>query len=614
MTSFFNKRVRLNRLDLTGKIDDNTPVCVILDIARCNGIIFDETKCHNEYVNNLISNIERNTLSEIFLNSNFFRQQSKDLPNLIRYINPKPIYWTSSRDIINAYSHIQQYTVDEPPLPKENFTVGFKTPFNLMSYDSCMLYKICRCHQIKLNRKTSLEEMSAAVRMLSFPVTTLSQLLASLNKSDIISTLIYSTTDFKEEKKNITTNYEPNKLTEINRLFSRSNELIKRVFPESMEEAVFLAAKNYGIDITEAIYPIDEYKNLKTLSKRVDDVSLIQQEYIPNDLHFRNHYKRSSWLYNVKNFWKPLFSFLYTQNRLIEFALNEGFTQIEIGASTPEKLLHISRITNNFYPGTIHFSVNDNSPIDQDTISNLKSEQLVCYGALDDRKMVTFKLSELDSHFLNYKAFLNPFDLKEAFSPRSIRKLKNLAKNIPLNRTITVLQQNVSKQFESLFNIYKNSSKAIQENIVIALRNLLEVSFYMRGWKVSTNDFPLTRESTGFPSERAGEVYVNTTEAICRYEKFLSQLPENIVSEIKSLPLLGISKRKEDNSLEFITQTNKDQGLTIFDRLEIVKAGKSDYSCIRLSSNYLAASAYCYLHLITGIEPFDMSQFSYGIS
>ena len=93
MTSFFNKQVRLNRLDLTGKIDDNTPVCVILDIARCNGIIFDENKSHDhEYINNILSNIEKNEPSEIFLNSNFFRQQSKDLPNLIRYIDPQPIY------------------------------------------------------------------------------------------------------------------------------------------------------------------------------------------------------------------------------------------------------------------------------------------------------------------------------------------------------------------------------------------------------------------------------------------------------------------------------------------------------------------------------------------
>lgn len=637
------KTIRLNRLDLIGNIDEDTPLCVILDIARCNGIIFDENKLDNhKYIEELVSIIRKNISFEISLsidelvslirNDGFHQPKIRNLsiiPNLIQYINPRSIYWTSNKDIITAFSHIQQYITDKPPLPKGNFTIGFKTPFNIMSYDSCMLYKICKCYQIRTDQKTSLDEMASAIKMMLLPMPALSELFSSLSKSDIISALINrrinplihsavnqqihsAVIESKEEKK--FTNYDAKELIKINRIFSSSRELIRRIVPESAEEAVILAAKNYDLDISESIYPIDEYKNLRQLSKHNEDILMIQQEYSPIDPQFRKHYKQSRWWYNIKSLWKPLFSFLYTQNRLIEFALSEGFTQAEIEASTPENLLHMSRVTSTFYPGTNYFSININSPIDQDTISELKDSGLVCYGALDDRKIVTFKLSELNSHFLNYRAFLNPFDLKEVFSPRSIRKLKILTKDVSLSRTILTLQQNTTKQFERLLNLYKNSSLSIQENIVTALRNLLETSFYMRGWKVSTNNFPLTKETTVFPSEKEAEVHLNTTMAISKYEKFLDQLPENVVSEIKSLPLLGISKRKDDGSLEFIPQTNRDQGLTITDRLEIVKIGKSVYSCIRLSSNYLAISVYYYLHLITGIEPFDINQFGYNVT
>jgi hypothetical protein len=661
---------------------------------------------------------------------------------LVQYINPKPIIWLSRKNIETAFNHILEYTSElrshaAPPLPSKFFTVGLKTPFDVLSYDSCMLYKICKYHNIKTLRTTSLGELANITKWLLSPYSVITKNLSSMNRDDLISSLLNagilpeliveaetkqsissdirgtlshiqeieqkSALSVSSSKNRKLTKYDAKELIRINRTFGISKELMRRVVPESNEEAIILAYKNYSIDISESSYPQNEYKELRECSKKRTNTefkkliditnesksspeilpvrsspeilpvrsspeilpvrssleilpvrsspeilpvksspeilpvksspeilpvksspeilpvkSLGEQSYIPVDVDFRNRYFKSRWWYNTKITWKPLFSHLYSQNCLIDFALAEGFTQSEIDSSTPEGLLHLSRVTDNFYSGTHFSSINDRSVIDRDTISELKDSELICYGTIDDGKLVTFKINELNTFFLNYRSFLNPYDLKEVFSPRCVRKLKLLTKNFPISRTILTLQQTCSQQFEKLSRIYKSADTSTQNGIVTALRNLLEMAFYMRGWKVSTtkstDDFPLSKESTLFPLDRQDEVVTNVTAAIVKYECFLNTLPHNVVDEIKSLPLLGFAKRKDDGLIEFVSQTNYDQGLTITERINIVKAGTSPYSCIRLSSNFLALSAYYYLHLITGSEPFDIYSFGYNVT
>jgi len=57
--------------------------------------------------------------------------------------------------------------------------------------------------------------------------------------------------------------------------------------------------------------------------------------------------------------------------------------------------------------------------------------------------------------------------------------------------------------------------------------------------------------------------------------------------------------------VSFIRSTTASQGYTVAQRLEIVKAAATDTACIRLSSNWLAATA-CYFLIACGLPaPFD---------
>ena len=69
---------------------------------------------------------------------------------------------------------------------------------------------------------------------------------------------------------------------------------------------------------------------------------------------------------------------------------------------------------------------------------------------------------------------------------------------------------------------------------------------------------------------------------------------------------------KESN--KFITSNDPDEGLTIKDRINIVRGGEEGNtmnSCIRMSSNKFCSSAYYYMVLIGFRMPFSISEVSH---
>ena len=65
---------------------------------------------------------------------------------------------------------------------------------------------------------------------------------------------------------------------------------------------------------------------------------------------------------------------------------------------------------------------------------------------------------------------------------------------------------------------------------------------------------------------------------------------------------------KESNM--FVTSNDPGEGLTIGDRIKIVRGGENETmsSCIRMSSNKICASSYYYMVLIGFRLPFNISE------
>ena len=175
------------------------------------------------------------------------------------------------------------------------------------------------------------------------------------------------------------------------------------------------------------------------------------------------------------------------------------------------------------------------------------------------------------------------------------------------------------------------SGKNVSSIFHQALLALSELSWYMRGWKISKNTatpndqglypFPLSSESTGFEASNEPQLSVNITTAISKFENLINLLTDEHKSLIYEAPLLILStasvrggkKITREIPPQFVPVVNFDENqnqvhITIKDQLEIVKEENSILSCIRTSSNTFTASSFFYM-IASNFEPgFDIRE------
>ena len=325
--------------------------------------------------------------------------------------------------------------------------------------------------------------------------------------------------------------------------------------------------------------------------------------------------------------------------------------------------LYECRIGNTFYLGCHPKVKNPNStPIELENVDDKEVDIncLITYGSIECEELTVYKTSELRDYFNNNKNFSDPMKPNENFTPRSIRKLKNICENITgtgevknakdhnygiagtLLKSLIVYPKVVSNhslksfqitefklllesiinvekeqytlnaQAEKLLKIYKNSTTPMKNSIKSTLNKLLDIGMYMRGWKVSCDEktLPLKSERTATPPGRENEVIDLVNHSIHLFRESFSELGNDIESLIKNLTL--VRYQITNNTIEF-KQSNHKDGLTIWDRIIIVIQGNETNNvaaCIRMTSNWLVSSAYYYLSILGIPKTFDISELS----
>src|SRR5690606_5243690 len=150
----------------------------------------------------------------------------------------------------------------------------------------------------------------------------------------------------------------------------------------------------------------------------------------------------------------------------------------------------------------------------------------------------------------------------------AINKIEKYHKNIPI-------------ESRNLLSIYKEETK---EKIDVCMNLLLEMAYYMRGWKAE-NDIPPIKDAS-FAPELTYVVQGNAWNSLSAYEKYIEELEPDIKDVIKKLPLMKVQKEHGSKDFKFTKSNEEENGFTILDRVNIVKKGETDihsYSCIRLS-------------------------------
>lgn len=615
---------QLSRLSITGHIHEHTPICVLIEIADAHGIKYDQQDHESpNFAHRLIGSIHKTPVP--------FIGEIKELAEwqcIARFVN-KHSQWPQSK-LIQAYNFLIGFINNEDPLIRipEDFIYGTQTPINTVAINACILYKTCVHHRLNINSRTTINQMAYAVRMLRENVESVHRrakifIERDANRIGLINALMLFPYEIQDpESQMVVENIDPvivpasaashEMLQVLHNSLNNIRELQQKIDPTTHCGSIALAAINYGIDISKSRDPTREYKILRIAGRN---------DYRPGDPWMNYWYERNPPIFDLLVTFNPLFPLSYYDiNTIATMVQNEGFSPNEIATSAPYELMQLGYVTETFYMGEMPNMKSMQTPINMDEIGEVPYGELLCYGQLN-LPLQPISIAELISLFNSNQNFTNPFDANSVFSTTSINKLKLLLQSlngpIPsmrlsqetiINRNqlidsingIEIITRSTDEPTRHFAFTYRNVAPDTKIAITTALTNLLHTGMYMRGWEGPGHEYPVIKAPV--PPGREFQVAVNVTNSIAEYEKTCRSLGK-IGTELNNLPLVKCRDRQYQ-----VSNSNED-GLTIGDRVNIVKLGENTQniaSCIRLSSNWICASAHKYITVLGQSPPFDL--------
>ena len=603
--------VVLSRLRITGPIDDEMPLIVLLDIVDAHGIQLEPGReTEHDYLVYMIQSKPPEVIT--------FPFNGQDKLKIVTFVNCHAT-WPEEK-LIEAFAYLVSFIEREAPIITEvtsEFVYGRQTPSHTRSLNPCVLYKICREQGYSVPYTISLEQLATIVFLLAEGTDKarclLYQQTAAMNKTAVVNMYIAACdADYNEEDYIIDVDapnaYDTQTMTSTPvsydsisiaaDAFRNVNYLMARIMPLNSAEAIALAAFNFKIDVSQSYNPLAEYEAMRRDATK----------YIPVDPELRRAVQLNPYYLDLNSVFNPnLPVALYNEADLIRFAELEGFTVEQRRDENPYSLLQSAYMSETFYHGKLPTIFNIKMCISGDNVVDESNDNVVCYG-VKDVCVIAYTYADLAALFNSYRNFMNPLAKKEVFSKISINKLKNLCTLRRNGESVDAIQNrehlfraigavrafelDASAKLKDLCDVYEASTPDVRKTIEDTLILLLHTAMYMRGWK-GTGIYPV--ENADVKEEDKELVESNSLDAIQRLEEALEKIgPIGVL--ILELPLYKYMG-------EFIASTDRSEGLCLGDRLAIVRQGnrhENMVSCIRYTSNWLASSAYMYM-LVLGL-------------
>ena len=436
-----------------------------------------------------------------------------------------------------------------------------------------MVYQLC-CHlNIKTHENSDINEMSNNIKLY-------------FNKSiqDIYKEIAtkLSTYSLNELNKLNTQLIKHKKIKQKLETINESKLLARTLLTN--EECIVYAAKYYWYDISESLYPYDELMHIHYCKEN-------EKCYKPLDKSFFDNYTKNKYYYQLDYFWKPVYKDFYSSKCISNLLKHEC---IELSESEL-KIEYLNNIinNNNFYIGVFP-SKHPSSTYIYKTELNF-NDILISYGTYDNTIVVS--IEELNDFFKNHCEFMDLLECKSKIDKRLVEKIKRFCKQNPLEEkcnslltTINNIYHNnniIDDTIRSLESVYKIEN----DKIDLFLNSIFEISMYMRGWKVNNNEaLPLNKTICNENSFYMDQIEENINTKIKELFEFIEKSEQHIKNTIIKLPFIKIN----ENDKTFYRNTNPDEGLTLIERFKIIMNNDSVYSCIRMSSNFIASSYYYY--------------------
>jgi hypothetical protein len=612
------KELKLNRLFITGPLNENTPYCVIKEILESHNISHQPMKENEIKFANCQVEIQKiNMFRTLTIEEPF---DSYKLRYLATFINFKVGTWTKS-SLLQAYIHMMNFEFENlDKLKQLDIECIQKTPNNVKTLNSCMLYKICVHYNIATKWNTNERDMCFLIKKLFESHSDLKSHILSLIETYDKEKLVNLYLHLPKEKGQINPFYKEKspdkeiletplasidslKLQESFNNYTDIKNLIQNAKSYSHYDAIILALLNYKINLTESKYPLLEYKEI------LKNPSL--ELYVPIDPIFKKRYLRNPDWYNFDYMFNINFSSIYNEKDLKNMCIREGYTIDDIRANDCKNLLYKIQKSENIYFGKNVYNFDEEyTPIMMDEIKNLENKECFSFGVYEKKSFKTFSAYELSELFTIHKSYRNPLRNNEVLEERIINKLKFFANRhtiVKMLKAIDIVEKwrvYSNENSEKLRDFYKKSER---KDIILEFFNLIiQTGMYMRGWKGSENPFPLSEKSSKVEGIQ-DKIEENVAQSIDKIMKYIFNLRENERNLLCHLPLMKFSIDGENKV--FIPTPDEEDGDSIIHRLKIVVSGNSHKnmkSCIRLSSNIVLSSVYFYICSLGLKEPFNI--------
>ena len=396
-----------------------------------------------------------------------------------------------------------------------------------------------------------------------------------------------------------------------NKLKNINIEIINKLTDLSISEIYTICFLYYNLDLTLFKNPILEYLNLKKYANlylynckqsylKTLDFNLIDgYTFLDPELEFLKN-KSANIFKADSNFNLNYPTVFYSKNILSKIYYN--YTNLTTSNNDLHFELSNYTLLQNFYHGFQKNICNTETPIYLETVSELNNSEIICFGVLYS-KLYAFTYTELiDSFNNNYN-----FKLTDNIEPDSecINKLHEycvkstnlILKNLELAiNNVKMYQSSKGIKMLQFYNYYKNSEN--KKLILQILTQILYFGMYMRGWD-GKSEFPIKIAL----ADDLDFVNTNVSNSLIKLEEYLYTLKSDAIY-IKDFPLL-----KYNNGFYFTN--NKSDGLTLWDRIEIIKLGDTTVnmnSCIRLSSNLICSTVYKMYITLKLNPPFEINE------
>lgn len=622
--------ISLSRLTITGSATLSTPLVVLKEIADAHLIKYDEKKLNEpRYLAYFVNTINSHEVKSIRA-----PYDMREYEIIARFVN-NDVGWKKT-PLMQSFNLLMSYTqLDNLRKPHTIFQYGRQTPSQPDLLNACVLFGICRVNRIDTRIDTTIEEMAANIKLLfclkqpsishSIRTAIMEELMyGNLGNYQLVN-MLNQIDPGRSQRIDLQSEDETFVVREINinhvdltnsAVYVRTRGI--RTRPRTHTEAVVMAAIHYKLDISKVKNPLAEYQEL------------VRNPYIPLDKEFAkrlkiaNEHPESLSNPRLDIMFNPDFpQELYAEDDLISMCIDEGYQIEDTRNENPYTILQTAWFFPTFFHGKQNVEIVNKYTTLADEFSELEYDNVVLYGVRGD-PLRAYSYGELAATFSQRRRFWRP-DGNDLFSPESINKLYQLCQHDRrMNESENSfnerkeLEQDIDKlrlfldanhQNTRIFiEKYDTLSDNQKEKVNKFMTLLMNCGMYMRGWS-GEGDYPLSDENTKYPTEdEQGFVDIRVSESLRDIDLVTEDLREiGILQEARKLPLM--SYRKD----EFYHSTDEQEGLTIFDRLNIVKGGDdgSIRSCIRMSSNRLVASAYFYMSLMKMPLSFDINHLAH---